>query len=791
MLEAIGEKLIRLRWVVIAVWIAAAAVLAVVAHPIDPAANELLNFLPDDSPSIRGAAAMERHFPHSSGLSQAVIVIERRQPADAGDKNPPGTSRPGSAPATTTAPSGKSGLTPADLAAFADFARRLRRPLPKDLARGLFTEALSVRAPSDFPRLLKPNPLISPDGSAATAIVPVPANYVTVRSTLVVDHIRQAVKEQSWPPGLDVAVTGSAAFGRDYAAASKESHRRSLGVTVLAVLAILLIVYRAPLAAAAVLGTISMAAVVAHLLLTVATQFGLHVGTVEMIFVMVLLYGAGVDYSLLYFSRFRECLAQTTAPTQAAARSWSLTARTILASAATVIGGLLMLSAAQFKIFQTTGRAVALALTVALAAALTLMPAIAAIAHRRLFWPLHRTGAIGAGRFWTAVADTVTGRPALVFLLCLAVLAVPAVNAVNRRYVYDTVTGLGPRYQAVHGLDMVKRHWPIGQVMPLTVLLEGDPERLGSPPPFIAAGSPTSRLGTPADSPGAQPQLAEASRQLTDELSKVKGVADLRSLSQPLGLAGRGMPAPLQRLFAKSIRSEYVGADGLSIRLVVVLGCPAFSNEAMAVLEHIRASAARLVPEGANLYFSGATAEMVDLRSVTKQDFYRIVMLTLSVVFVIVLLLMRDVILSAFMVASTVLSYLATLGVTWWFFTGVVGQAGLDWKVEVFLFVVMVAVGQDYNIFLAARLAEESSRLGPRAAARAAIIQTGGIISSAGMIMAATLGSLALGDLMLLVQLGFAFALGMLVDTFLVRPLLLPAFAAVTGRTGQRASWRR
>jgi RND superfamily putative drug exporter len=138
------------------------------------------------------------------------------------------------------------------------------------------------------------------------------------------------------------------------------------------------------------------------------------------------------------------------------------------------------------------------------------------------------------------------------------------------------------------------------------------------------------------------------------------------------------------------------------------------------------------------------------------------------------------------MVASTVLSYLATLGISYWFCLCLPDCTGLDWKVEVFLFVVMVAVGQDYNIFLAARLAQEGLHYRCAEATRRAVIHTGPVISSCGVIMAATLGSLMAGkDLLLLIQLGFALALGMLIDTFVVRPLLLPAFAVLTGRTGK------
>ena len=134
---------------------------------------------------------------------------------------------------------------------------------------------------------------------------------------------------------------------------------------------------------------------------------------------------------------------------------------------------------------------------------------------------------------------------------------------------------------------------------------------------------------------------------------------------------------------------------------------------------------------------------------------------------------------------------MATLGVSYWVFAGLFGDPGLDWKVEVFLFVVMVAVGVDYSIFLAARIAEEACRLPARLAIRVAVTHTGPVISSCGVIMAATLGSLMAGDFKLLHQLGFALALGMLLDTFVTRPLVLPAFAALTRRTGRAFATRR
>ena len=137
------------------------------------------------------------------------------------------------------------------------------------------------------------------------------------------------------------------------------------------------------------------------------------------------------------------------------------------------------------------------------------------------------------------------------------------------------------------------------------------------------------------------------------------------------------------------------------------------------------------------------------------------------------------------MVGAIGLSYMATLGLCAWAFTWYYGDAGMDWKVQIFLFVVMASVGVDYNIFLASRLAQEAKLYPPREAIRQAVIHTGPVISSCGLIMAATLGSLMAGEIELLHQLGFSLGLGMLIDTFIVRPLLLPAFATLFNRTGR------
>jgi len=741
----IGTAVTRSRWIVLAAWIAGAVVLGWRGPSVDPSANQPESFLPSDTPHGLAMAAMKQAFPQSSGLSEAAVVFER--PGDP--------------------------LTSVDRVAIEAVATRIA--LPSGMADLGDLAGISVRSPASI--LLKPNPLLSQAneaGQAGLVIVSIPANFVTMRSDRIVDHIYQVLSEVELPAGLKASVTGSSGFGHDYADSAETSHARTLRVTVVAVIVILLLVYRSPLAALVPLVAISMAAFVAMKALAAAQQFGLAVGTAERIFVVVLIYGAGTDYSLFFISRFREFLEEGVSPADSSARALNATFPAILASAGTDTAGLLMLCFAQYGIFRTTGPAVAVALLVALVAAVTLVPAMVALAGRGVFWPARPSPkaakALGIGRkkIWLNVARAVTSRPATALAVALVVLVIPALRGAKLTWVYDTLTELrrnenAPVGNAAVGIDTARRHWPVGEISPVGVLITTGRE----------VNAQDWRL---------------TSEELTGALRRLDGVRNVRSFTSPLGKEVSAVGQAAAQLLAKpKIRAEYLSADSKAMRLSVILDETGFSLAAMELLARVRRTVEQHVGkiEGAEVHLTGATAEMADTKAVTQRDFYRVAILALAVIFLMVVALLRDALLSAFMVASTVLSYFATLGVAYWAFAGLLGQEGLDWKVEVFLFVVMVAVGVDYNIFLASRLAQEARRLPCKLATCRAIIHTGPVISSCGLIMAATLGSLMAGDLQLLRQLGLALALGMLIDTFLVRPVLLPAFVVLTGRTGR------
>jgi len=792
--KPIGEFVTKFRWLILAAWLLAVALAICLGPKEGSARKEPTSFLPADTPTRVAVKKLTDHFGHTVGLSEAIVVLKR----------------------------GGGLLTDDDYRAIKKLADRIAKPSdelsgPEDL------DGVSFRSPGAIPVPPQSNPYIAtatPNGQAALIKINIPANFITSRSARIVRHVRSilASEKPGFPDGLSASVTGSSAFGLDYARAAEKSHFHTFAVTIAAVVLILLVIYRAPLAALVPLGGISAAAIIALALLEVGNVYlGMNTGLAEKIFTIVLLYGAGTDYTLLLISRQREFLCSGMPHRKATSEALNHTLPALLASAGTDTAGLMMLIFADYGLFRSAGPAIAVALLVALSAVVTLVPAVVVIIGARVYWPSHpdraaRKLAGARSAVWHRIASVVTARPGTVLAIALALLTVPAVRGANLKWVYDTLADLDGSYEAAQGARTVRDYWPIGEIAPVNVLIEAPgpvkPEKWQQ-----LSAEVTTAIG---DIRGSTTRAARDIRSLTEPLGrdidptteaflkmaltakppkaprsqpKRRGVFDLLQDGANFlvtGLVQNRLQNARDRTF-----EEYVSDDSSAMRIEIILDKPAMTLQAMSIVEDIKGVLVRqLATEGfdARVYIAGATAQTMDIRTITGRDFYRIAVLALGVIFLIVWLLLKDVLLSGFMVLSTLLSYWTTLGITYWVFAGLLGVAGLDWKVEIFLFVVMMAVGQDYNIFLAARVSQEARRMEPRRACRHAIVYTGPVISSCGLIMAATLGSLMVGDMALLKQLGFAMALGMLIDSFIVRPLVLPAFIALTGRTGQKGS---
>jgi putative drug exporter of the RND superfamily len=729
-------------------WLSAAAGLILIAPPSDPTLGEATDLLPPDTPVHTALAELAGHFGSKSGLSDAVVVFER-------------SSGP---------------LTPDDLQAVQKIAQLIAAP-PTSADEPIYRD-ISVRTPADLALAGKNNPMISADGQAALISAGLKYNFISKQAARIVEHAQQVVADYPLPGGLSASVTGSAGYGYDYSLAIERSHRKTLVVTLISVIVILLAVYRAPVAALVPLVGIGIASLVVVKLLAIGDRFGLHNGTAEQIFTFVLLYGAGIDYSMLFISRYREFLESGSA--SAIGNALDASIGSIVSSATVTVCGLAMLCTAKFSVFRQAGPAVVLAVIVAATAAATLVPAMLAIKGKWAFWPGGpRNRPIPAFRanLWPAVAKFVSSRPLLVMGATLAALCLPAIRGSRVNWTYDALLSIKPSYPARHGTEMVQRHWPTGEIAPMTILLV-------------------------ADQPVPKQNWQTASEKLSQTIGALPDVDDIRALSSPLGKrVPQIQSAGIELVAAQKIEQEYLSPDGKAMRLTVVLKTPPLSLDALQDAADIRTAAQNAVAAAnlpAQIYLAGQTAEMVDMRRVTHLDFNRVAASSLILILMMMTIALRDLPVSMFIVAATLLSYFTTLGLVYWIVMAL-GAAGLEWKMQMLLFIVLVAVGQDYSIFYAVRY-EQEARQHPRLqAAQRALVFTGPVISSCGLIMAATLGSIMASDVTLLVQLGFAFSLGMLIDTFIIRPLLLPAFIVMTGsrrgnsvnrsrdRAGQRA----
>ncbi len=792
MFATIAAMVTRRSWLILLAWGAAIAVLWVLAPKWESInQDDDVRFFPPGSPSVIGAEMLQRGFPADAESCNAVIIVER--------------------------PDGK--LNDADYAFIREVTRRLRSLIGTEAmtsegmaGKDKIAKVTDYREPVVGPRLIG-NARDGP-GQVALTSVSIRSTYVSKQTRLAVDRIEEVLKNlSSIPEGLTrkplggvptLPVTGSALVGHDTNQALTTSMHATTTATIALVVVILLIVYKSPLLALTPLVTIALSVLVSLKALAALTRVpGLHfqVMTVTQIFVIVVLFGAGTDYCLFLIARYREELARGRPGDEALSEAIRQVGGALLASAGTVIVGLGMLSFSSFAKISYTGPAIALSLAIALLATLTLTPVLLHWLRAAVFWPYpaprhHRDrdpeeesqSEAPLYNFWLTVADAVVRRPGLILSLSLAALLPFVALGATTRANFGQLTDLKPDQPSIEGTRIISRYFPVGELGRTTVLVR----------------DPKLDFRTPAG--------RDAVADLSRRLAALKDVAEVRSVSQPLGPLKEGPGAWRQQLFFMAIRPQvddrYVSTDpkldradlGHITKVDVAFKTDPFSEESLDTLEEVRRTVHETLAPGRPLAgaatgLAGATVMIRDLKAAITHDQHRMyILVTLGVYSILVLLLRRPGI-CLYLMATVVVGYLASLGISELVFralhSGPEPWVGLDWKVSFFLFVILMAVGEDYNILLMARVLEEERDHPPIEATRRAIAHTGGIISSCGLIMACTFGSMLTGSLLSLQQLGFALGLGVMLDTFVVRPVLVPAFVVLLHRHREKRAARR
>ncbi|MFD3688228.1 MMPL family transporter [Nocardiopsis sp. NPDC058631] len=594
-------------------------------------------------------------------------------------------------------------------------------------------------------------PVIGPfpgteDPSVAQFTVSIDPEYDTGDT---VAELRELLADEP-VPGLQAQVTGPAGYAADLSAAFGGIDSTLLVVAIASVLVILVAVYRSPLLPVLVILSSLLALGLSGALVYLAADTGLvSLNGQSQGILFILVVGACTDYALLLVARYREELATRDRVPEAVLAAVRGVAGPVLASGGTVILGLLCLLTADLASTRSLGPVVAIGVAAALFSAMTFLPAVLALGGRAVFWPTapHRPGtapgaADGRGggdsldevverhRLWGRIAGAVSRRPRAYWIGTTVALAAAALFA--------------PQFDAGGTGQSEVFRTEVEAVEAQEVLTRG----------FGSAG-------------GAAPALVVADADRLDEV-----VAAAEGLPEVEGAAAVAEPGP------PGADAPPLVEDG-RVLVEVTLAVPPESSDAVAAVGDLR-EALRGV-EGADTLVGGVTATDLDTLETAQRDFTVVVPLVLVVVFLVLIPLLRSLVAPLLLMAANVLSFAAALGVGTLVFDHLLGLPGADPVVPLFAFVFLVALGIDYSIFLMSRAREETLVHGHREGVLRALAVTGGVITSAGVVLAVTFAALAVIPLLFLLQLAFLVAFGVLVDALIVRTLLVPALSLDVG----------
>ncbi len=660
------------KWAVLVFWLLVVAVTGSFAGKLQGAEkNDASAYLPASAESTQELNA-QAHFV-SKNLNPAVVVYVR-----------------------------DGGLTPADLAKAKADARSFAT-LPQVSGRV---------AP----------PQVSDDRQAVETVVGASLGFKSNIQGFI-DHLKSVAS--SGDPGLSVHVAGPAAAAADQVKIFNGIDSTLLYATIAVVVILLLLTYRSPVLWLLPILSAGVALTVAQAAIYLLTQHGLTVNGQNGGILVVLVLGAGTDYALLLVARYREELRRHEDRHEAMAIAMRRAGPAIIASAATVIVGMLCLLVARSADISGLGPVAAIGIAVALLAMMTLLPALLVITGRWMFWPLRpRYGTPEPTRagFWAKVGRRIARRPRTVWGVTAILLACAWLGLAGFKIGTLTQAASFRGHPAsIVAEQTLAKHFPGG------------------------AGEPVAVTGN-----------AGAAGQLKTALASTPGIATV---------------SPPQT------------KDGL-VYLQGTLASQPDSPAAYTTIDRVR-SALHQVP-GADAKVGGGTAINLDVERYATHDRNVIIPLVLLVVLVILALLLRAIVAPLLLIATVVLSFGAALGLSAIAFRHLFHFAGADTSMPLFVFVFLVALGIDYNIFLMTRIREETKHVGTRPGALTGLAATGGVITSAGAVLAGTFATLGTLPLTILTEIGFTVAVGVLLDTIIVRSVLV---TALTLDVGDRIWW--
>lgn len=560
--------------------------------------------------------------------------------------------------------------------------------------------------------------------------------------------------------GLDdiqFEITGPAGISADTIALFKNADFILMLATVGLIFIILIIIYRSPLLAITPLIIAGIVyGVVDRLLGLAGKNAWFPVDSSAVSIMLVLLFAVLTDYSLFVFSRFREELKIRESKYESMDEAIYHVSEPIFFSGGTVFLAMLALFTTVFKPYNHFAPVFSLAVVVILLAGLTLIPSIFALMGRKAFWPfipkIEDTNKNGEG-FWFKISHLVVKRPTIIAGVLLIILFAGALNLTTMKFSFNLMNSFPDDISSRKGFEILADRYPAGQLAPVTVLLQSDKKN------------------------DLSEEFLQNINKLNETIAGQNGVSSVKpKLTEDMITGEEDLPR------------NFLAENERAVKFQVILDENPYDKSALKTVENLRANVSLLLKDSGfsidqfQLHFAGQTAEQVDVQQMNVRDMIILFSLVTVLLTIVLGFQTKSVLMPILMISTLLLSYCATLGFGWWIFEHIMGYDAISYRLPVYTFVFMVALGVDYNIMLVSRIREKAKELPWKEAVGEGVALTGGVISSAGIILAATFAVLMTQPLQELFLFGFTMAMGIILDTFLIRGMLLPSLLLLTNK---------
>jgi uncharacterized membrane protein YdfJ with MMPL/SSD domain len=659
--------------------------------------------------------------------------------------------------------------------------------------------------------------LTSTDHTTMTMVVTLTGDAPGIAFDISVKRIREYLASVTANTTLEAHLTGPAGVVEDALLIFSNTDLPLLLATVALVLVLLILLYRSPILALLPLVVVGWALQVADALLGFAGKADLFGVSQQATSIMtVLLFGAGTDYTIFIASRFREELTRTQDKYEAMRTTMRAVGEAITSSAGTVILALLTLLLAAIGLYSSLGPTLAIAVFVMLLAGLTLVPALLVWLGRAAYWPFvpryqpeqqPQPDARMLRGFWGRLGAWTARHRVVALVSSIVFLSILALGNIGSQPTFNFLTSFRTPTDSSQGYAILQAHFPPGTLAPTTLLIQFKGQNTNAYQHLVELDAITAALERvdgvakvqgPTRPDGGQPLVDPATLQAGIAQLPPATVAAIRSGQQPSGgnaCQGPQCPPvnPQQQAIigALAASSSFVSPDNTTVQLSVILKDDPYSLAAINRIAPLRDAARQAIADnglgaGASttgaILLAGQTSLLADTDHYNQRDTFLLVPLVLALVGIILGLLLRSLIAPLYLLGAVTLNFFATIGACAFFFQRIEGQDGFNYAIPLYTFIFLVALGADYTIFLMSRVREEAQQHGLEAGVPLAVARTGGVITSAGLILAGTFAVLTTLPLNILYQFGLCVAVGILMDTFIVRGLLVPGVVLLLDR---------